>query len=102
MKKFFVLLSLLFISGLLKAESFSEIPSKWRLESYSANGVVLWATPATCGYGQIFLPSNATLADHNRLYATVSIAKAAGLKVFIYYSNASGVCTIVSYGLDGS
>lgn len=102
MKKFFVLLSFYFFSGFVHAESFSEIPSKWRLESYGATGVVLWTTPATCGNGQIFLPSTATLSDHNRLYATVSTAKAAGLKVFIYYSNDSGICTIVSYGLDGS
>lgn len=100
MKKLIIFLALLSFFITARADGFSEIPTKWRVESYGANGVVLWHTPSTCNTGQIVLFSNATLADHNRLYATVLAAKASNLSVFIYYTNNSGVCVITSFGLD--
>ncbi len=81
---------------------FSVVPTAWRLESYGANGVVLWFTPSRCGNGQILMPGTATLAEHNRLYATVLSAKATGGKVFINYNDDTGNCIIVSYGIDAA
>ena len=93
-------LLLFFLANFAYADGFTVVPTGWRLESYGASNVVLWYTPSSCSSGQIVLPGSATQAEHNRLYATVMTGKAAGLKVFINYTAASGVCTIISFGLD--
>ena len=76
------------------------VPTGWRLESYGEKGVALWHTPSVCANGALGLWAGATLADHNRLYATVLAAKLAGVKMFIYYKDEAAGCTIISYGTD--
>lgn len=81
------------------AQSVSAVPTAWRLENYVAGGVVLWYTPSTCANGQLSLPASAVKADHDRLFATISLAKATGKKAFVYYSNSGSSCLIVSFGM---
>ena len=78
--------------------SISGVPTAWQVESYGEKAVVLWFTPSKCPNGQITLPSTATTAEHNRLYATIMAAKMAQAKVFIFYDDSTANCTIVSYG----
>lgn len=94
--------SLTFSAATAAEGGFSVVPTAWRLESYGSNSVVIWYTPSRCGTGQIVLPATATLADHNRLYATVLSAKATGAKVFINYNDDTGSCIIISYGIDAA
>lgn len=101
MKYLLLLLLTFFSANCAYADGFTVVPTAWRLESYGVSNVVLWYTPSTCAQGQIILSGSATPAEHNRLYATVMAGKAAGIKVFINYTAASGVCVINSFGLDG-
>jgi hypothetical protein len=77
-------------------------PSAWRLENYVGSEVVLWFTSSPCANGQVTFNAPASQADVNRLWATVSIAKTTGRKMFLYYDNASAParCPIVSFGLE--
>jgi hypothetical protein len=102
MKKllFFAVASLTVNFACAVASAFSETPTAWRVESYSANNVVIWHTPAACSNGLISLPDTATVTESNRLYATVMYAKATGAKMFIQYSNDTGSCVITSFGVD--
>jgi hypothetical protein len=78
-------------------------PAAWRLENYpGGQGTVLWFTSSPCTNGQVSFASSATQADVNRFWATVSIAKTTGKKMFLYFDNATapGSCPIVSFGLD--
>jgi hypothetical protein len=78
-------------------------PAAWRLESYPGGaGVVVWFTSSPCPNGQVTFSSTASQADVSRFWATVSIAKAAGKKIFLYFDNTSAPasCPIVSFGLD--
>jgi hypothetical protein len=77
-------------------------PAVWRLENYAGQGVTMWFTSSPCPNGQISFAPSATQADFNRLWATVSIAKTTGRKMFLYYdnTNAPTSCPIVSFGLD--
>lgn len=99
-KVFGVAALILAASSNASAEGFKAVPTGWRLESYGATGVVLWHTPSTCSNGQLMLPAGSSVADHNRLYATVMAAKTANLSMFIYYEMRENVCSIISYGLD--
>lgn len=83
--------------------SISANPATWRLDNYPAGqGVVIWFTGSKCTNGQLTLPAGSTAGDANRLWATVSLAKANGRKMFIYYSdtNAPAGCPIASFGFD--
>lgn len=77
-------------------------PTAWRLENYAGGVVVLWFTSSPCPSGQITFGPSASPADANRLWATVSVAKTTGRKMFLTYDNANAptVCPIVSFGLD--
>jgi hypothetical protein len=79
--------------------SLSAVPTAWRLENYVAGGVVLWYTGSTCTNGNLSLPANSVKADHDRLYATISLAKAVGKKAFVYYTNNGTSCLIASFGM---
>lgn len=83
--------------------SISSDPASWRLENYVLGGqsVVLWYTGSACSNGNISLPSSATVADMNRLWYTVSLAKTTGAKIFLYYddANAPQSCQIISFGV---
>ncbi|MGJ9418326.1 hypothetical protein ACHAC9_11245 [Massilia sp. CMS3.1] len=79
---------------------FSEVPTAWKLESYGATVVVLWHTPSTCANGGLGLPGGSTVAEHNRLYATVMTAKTAKIPMFIYYEQRDAQCIITSFGLN--
>lgn len=80
------------------AEGFSGMPAGWKLESYGTSSVVLWNTPSTCSGGVVTLPGEATVTDHNRLYATVMAAKVAKAEMFIYYEQVGANCIIKSFG----
>lgn len=98
--RIFWLTSMLFAqTSYAQAQNFVAIPTNWQVESYSAQSVVLWYTPATCTNGEMFLPSTATATDHNRLYATVIAGKSANLPVFVWYTvNSQSQCVITSFG----
>jgi hypothetical protein len=101
MRKFFGIAALaLVLSTNVSAAGFSGVPTGWKLESYGANGVVLWYTPSTCGNGQLLLPAGSTVTDHNRLYATVLAAKSANISMFIIYEIKDNYCFITSFGLE--
>jgi hypothetical protein len=104
MKKFVFFTIAFFSFNFVNATTaaFSEIPNAWRVESYAANLVMLWHTPAVCGNGMLSLPATATVVEHNRLYATVLSAKATGAKVFVQYNSDNGVCVITSFGVDSN
>jgi hypothetical protein len=75
------------------------VPTGWLLESYGATAVTLWQTPSICQNGLLRLPSNASVADNNRLYSTVMAAKLSNARMFIYYDNTAAGCDIISFGL---
>jgi hypothetical protein len=77
-------------------------PTVWRLENYPGSAVTAYFTSSTCPSGQVTFPPAATTADMNRFWATVSVAKTTGRKMFLYYeaANAPSTCTILSFGLD--
>ena len=77
----------------------SGVPTAWRVESYSEKNVVVWGTPSKCSSGMVTLPSTATTAEYNRLYATIMAAKMAQSNVFFYYDDSTPNCTIISFGL---
>lgn len=81
-----------------RAENVTAVPTGWVVESYGATAVVLWYTPASCANGQILMPNGSTVAEHNRLFATVMAGKASGIKVFVNYTVTSGICVISSFG----
>lgn len=82
----------------------AESPATWRLENYPGGIVTAYFTSAPCGSGQIVFGTNAVPADLNRFWATVSLAKATGQKMFVYYENsdAPASCVIKSFGLDAN
>jgi hypothetical protein len=104
MQKFlsFILFSLCFGSAHGVMTQITSSPSSWRLENYAGGPVVAWFTSSTCASGQVSFGSSATVADFNRFWATVSIAKTTGKKMFLYYENANApaTCPIISFGLD--
>ena len=77
-------------------------PSAWRLENYPGVGVVLYYTSSPCANGKIIFNASASQADMNRLWATVSIAKTTGKKMFLFFDNANApsTCSIMSFGLQ--
>lgn len=78
--------------------SIMEVPTAWRPENYTGNGVVAWFTSAACSNGnQIHFGSDATTDDKNRFWSVAMTAKIASKKVFVYYD--STTCNIVSFGL---
>lgn len=76
----------------------SGIAKKWRLQNYVPDNVVLWFTGSPCVNGSLELPANATKADRDRLFATVSLSKATDKPMFVFYTVNSGICTISSFG----
>jgi hypothetical protein len=76
------------------------VPTAWRVQNYVPQTVVLWFTGSTCANGQLTLPATAVKADSDRLYATVMMGKAAGKKVYVYYTANAGGCLINSFGLE--
>ena len=97
------ILILLLGTGLnVHAAGFEGIPTTWKLESYGEKSVTLWYTPSTCPNGQLTLSPTATLAEHNRLYATILAAKAGNLRLFFYYDETRIGCPITSFGMSGS
>jgi hypothetical protein len=80
-------------------QQLSVVPTSWRLENYVASGVVLWFTSSTCTNGQLSLPANSVKADHDRLFATISLAKATGKKAFVRYTSDGSSCLIARFGL---
>ena len=104
MRKFpaLILLSLCFGPAYGAMTQVTNNPSSWRLENYPGGTVVAWFTSSTCASGQVSFPASATQADMNRFWATVSIAKTTGKKMFLYYENvnAPASCPIASFGLD--
>jgi hypothetical protein len=75
------------------------IPTAWRLQDYVPGTVIVYFSGSSCAAGAIQLPASATVADVNRLYATVNAAKNLGTKVFVYYDNADPNCSISSFGV---
>jgi|EndMetStandDraft_4_1072995.scaffolds.fasta_scaffold00838_5 hypothetical protein len=82
----------------------AESPAAWRLENYPGGIVTAYFTSVPCSSGQIVFGANAVPADLNRFWATVSLAKATGQKMFVYYENANApsTCVITSFGLDAN
>jgi hypothetical protein len=76
------------------------VPTAWRVQNYVPQTVVLWFTGSTCINGQLTLPGTAVKADSDRLYATVMMGKAAGKKVYLYYTASAGGSLINSFGLE--
>jgi hypothetical protein len=99
MKKLALLL-LALTGSVQAATTIHVVPTTWKLESYSAQSVVIWYAGSNCGNGVLTLPSTATQIDHNRLYATVAAAKLANSKMFVIYDETSPSCAIISYGLQ--
>lgn len=77
----------------------SAVPTTWRLENYVVGGVVLWYTGSSCANGKLSLPANAVKADHDRLYATISLSKVTSKKSFVMYTTDGTSCLIVSFGM---
>jgi hypothetical protein len=76
------------------------VPSAWRLENYLVDNVTLWFTGSSCVNGSLSMPVNATKSDKDRLWAAVSVGKAAGRSVFVYYQPITATeCRITSFGL---
>lgn len=69
----------------------------WKLENYMGNSVVIWNAGSSCEGGSLTMPEGATAGDKNRLYATLTAAKASGVTMFIYYETSD--CKIISFGL---
>lgn len=69
----------------------------WKLENYMGNSIVIWNTGSSCEGGSLTMPEGATTGDKNRLYATLTAAKASGVTMYIYYETAD--CKIISFGL---
>lgn len=82
------------------AESFSQSPSAWILESYDTNGVIFSRTPATCTNGRLILPGSSSVADRNRLFGIVMSAKMSGLKISITYSVSGSSCIVTKFGSE--
>jgi len=82
----------------------AESPAAWRLENYPGGVVTAYFVSVPCASGQIIFGANAVPADLNRFWATVSLAKATGQKMFVYYesANAPASCVITSFGLDAN
>jgi len=105
-RKIFLLLAMIFcipLSATAASTAITEVPTNWRLENYPASaGVVVWCSSSACNNGSLTLPSGATAADQNRLWALILAAKLSGHKVFVYYENASAPtsCPILSFGMD--
>ena len=76
------------------------IPTNWRLQNYVPDGIAAYYTGSSCSSlnGILQLNAAASQADKNRFWATISLAKAAGKTVFVYYDETKD-CAIQSFGL---
>jgi hypothetical protein len=92
------------ISAQATSVRIAESPAAWRLENYPGGIVTAYLVSVPCASGQIIFGANAVPADLNRFWATVSLAKATGQKMFVYYesANAPASCVITSFGLDAN
>lgn len=104
MKRIFLLLCLMtFGLSSVRANAaevyLSAVPTAWRLQNYIPDTVALFLTGSGCGpVGFLYMPSNATKTDRDRLYNTIMAAKLAKKPVFIFYD--STTCVISSFGLS--
>jgi hypothetical protein len=93
------LLGFVIASQAQTVQQLSVVPTAWRLENYVAGGVVLWFISSICTNGQLSLPVNSVKTDHDRLFATISLAKATGKKAFVRYTSDGSTCLIASFGM---
>ncbi|MBD8658424.1 hypothetical protein IFT68_22675 [Oxalobacteraceae sp. CFBP 13730] len=98
-KLIFIAALALTISQSAFSEGFTGVPVGWKLESYGPTTVFLWFTPSNCTNGSLSLSKEATVAEYNRLYATVTAAKVAKIEMFVYYKQVDSSCIITSFGL---
>jgi hypothetical protein len=73
------------------------VPTDWKVENYVGSQVALWSTGSPCN-GALTLPSSATIADHDRLFALLMAAKLANRQIFVRYENTN--CELASFGMQ--
>ncbi|OGA24699.1 MAG: hypothetical protein A3I02_01990 [Betaproteobacteria bacterium RIFCSPLOWO2_02_FULL_67_26] len=102
-KVLFVLLISFLPQAHAEVASMNVVPTAWRLENYPGDGVAVYFTSSPCPSGQLSFPSTATVADKNRFWALVTVAKLTQRAIFVYYfyDQAAFTCQIVSFGMDG-
>lgn len=82
-----------------QADMVETIPIAWRLSQYSGGLLEMYFTGSTCAQGALTVPSSATDAVGDRLWATIVTAKADHLPVGVYYHVDGGQCLIDTYYL---
>ncbi len=60
------LLSLISIDPAIADYNIEQIPSTWRLQNYTGNGVQVYYSSSNCAQGALVFPSTATTDDKNR------------------------------------
>lgn len=101
--KIFVLILALMSASTSAAEvPISAIPTKWHLQNYISNNVVVWFSGSSCNSGQLTFNASADINDKNRFWSMVMAAKIASKKITVYYDNSASPnqCIITSFILD--
>ena len=95
----FVVLSFMFSHAFAYNASINMVPTSWRLQNYSGDGVVAFFTGSACESGRLDFRSDATLDDKNRFWSVILTAKMANKSVVVHYdaSGAPSQCLISSF-----
>ena len=75
-----------------------DVPTTWKLENYTGNGLVAWLTGSSCKNGKVSFGSTATDDNKKRFWSSIMAAKISEQKVFVKYDNTTSGCTIMSFG----
>lgn len=97
-----VLMTLLSPSAAFAQQTWFQIQgvaTRWRLENYVPDNVVIWYSGSPCTNGQLLLPGNAKKEDRDRLFATASLSRSTNRPMFVYYIINGNRCEIVSFGM---